>query len=215
MNKLCDAIIDFALPPCCPCCGDLVGKGVLVCAKCEEQLKRCKNENTPPLNTTFSASAFYYEGAAKQGVLAMKNNEGRAFAKYAAAELAPVLKDAGATLVTAVPMSIINRLSRGTNQSEVFGRCLAAELGVPFEKGLLRCSYSRSHQHELPADERHIHAETVYDLAPGARKLTGEKVILCDDIITTGATIEACARLLLKLGADEVSAASVCKTAKK
>ena len=212
MNKAAQAIIDFAFPPCCPCRGDLVGDGQLICGSCEEKLEPAKLAAAAPESCEYAASAFVYDGAAKNGVLALKEGEGRSFAVYAADLLAERLGGNSATLVTSVPMHPFKRALRGRDQAEVFGRLLAERLGLPYEKGLLRCRFSRKHQHNLNISERRIHAESIFEKAKAARDLSGERVMICDDILTTGSTVSACAGLLLELGAKEVGAVTICKT---
>lgn len=212
MNKATQAVIDFAFPPSCPCCGELLESGQLICGQCEEKLEPARIAADAPEGCEYAASAFIYDGAAKNGVLALKEGEGRSFAVYAAGLLAGRLGGNSATLVTSVPMHPFKRALRGKDQAEVFGRLLAERLSLPYEKGLLRCRFSRKHQHDLDAPERRIHAESIFEKAKAARDLSGERVIICDDILTTGSTVSACARLLLDLGAKEVGAVTICKT---
>ena len=148
-------------------------------------------------------------------MLALKEGEGRNFAVYAAGLIAPKLEGCGATLITSVPMSLPKQLYRGGNQSDVFAKELGKRLGLPCDLKLLRQRNDRDAQHDLPAAERREHAENIYEVAQNARSLKGEKIILCDDIRTTGSTLTACASLLLSLGAEEVAAVTICRATKK
>ncbi|MBR1764904.1 MAG: ComF family protein [Ruminococcus sp.] len=211
VGRAAGALMDFAFPPSCPCCGRLTEKDRPICGECEEKLVPARLSVSPPEGCEYSASAFVYDGPAKSGVLSMKDGAGRAFAAYTAELLAPRV-GSSATLVTSVPMHALKRLARGSDQAEVFGRMLAERLGLPYKKGLLRCRLSLKRQHDLAAPERRIHAESIFEKAPDAESLEGQRVIICDDILTTGSTLSVCARLLLELGAKEVGAVTVCRT---
>jgi ComF family protein len=109
---------------------------------------------------------------------------------------AAVLADADC--VVPVPLHWRRRWRRGFNQA----LDLARQLGVPVRCALRRRRHTRT-QTDLPADARFRNVRDAFVLARRAR-ISGLRVVLVDDVSTTGATLEACARVLVAAGAAEV-----------
>jgi ComF family protein len=112
---------------------------------------------------------------------------------------APVL--AGADAVVPVPLHSSRRRERGFNQAAD----LAAGLGLPVSRSLRRIRATVP-QAELPAGRRHRNVRRAFRATGAAAALRARTVVLIDDVSTTGATLEACARALLESGVKEVRA---------
>ena len=108
-------------------------------------------------------------------------------------------------VITAVPLSDERLAERGFNQSGEIASCVASLAGLPFEE-LLERSIQGEAQSRLLTDERHK-TGSKFDLKEDA-DVSGKSILLIDDIITTGSTVDACARLLLEGGATGVIAAA-------
>ncbi len=106
----------------------------------------------------------------------------------------------GADVVVPVPLHRARQRARGFNQAAE----LAQRLGVPVAH-LLRRVRATPSQTDLPAARRHANVRGAFALARGASP-RGATVVLVDDVETTGATLEACARVLRDAGAKEVRA---------
>lgn len=104
---------------------------------------------------------------------------------------------AGADFIVPVPLHRKRHRERGFNQAED----LARGLGKPVYCTLRRTRMTRP-QVELPAGERHLNVDDAFEWI--GRPITGTIIVLVDDVTTTGATLEACARVLLAAGAREV-----------
>lgn len=109
-----------------------------------------------------------------------------------------------------VPLHTLKRRERGYNQSEFIGRGIMEVTGIPMRVDLLRrCKYTQS-QTQYNLEQRWENVEDAFEVPRRSLDdVQGKKLILVDDVITTGSTILSCARELLKAGADVVYAASV------
>jgi ComF family protein len=185
-------------PPFCDSCGDTLpswrdlGSAVHHCARC----RRVKTV------ITRTRAVGTYDGALLAIVHALKYDGRRSLASRLGglmrAHGAAVL--CGADVAVPVPLHITRRLSRGFNQAAD----LASHLDVPVAHALRRVRDTGS-QADLPAERRHANVRDAFRLSRGAR-IRGACLVLIDDVSTTGATLEACARTLLAEGAREVRA---------
>ena len=146
-----------------------------------------------------------YDGVLRDIIHALKYDGRRSVAPT----LAVMMKEqgarvlAGADCVVPVPLYPARERERGFNQADD----LARGLGVPIARVLRRVKPTRS-QVDLAAAARHDNVRDAFCAAAGfsRRPLVGGIVVLVDDVTTTGATLEACARVLKAAGAREVRA---------
>ena len=123
------------------------------------------------------------------------------------------MRECGAELLSAadvvvpVPLHRRRRRVRGFNQAED----LARNLGRPVTLALRRRRATQS-QADLPAARRHVNVRGAFALR-WRSDVRGCRVVLVDDVCTTGATLEACARVLREAGAREVSALTAARVA--
>jgi len=106
----------------------------------------------------------------------------------------------GADLVVAVPLHRSRERARGFNQARELGR----HLGLPVADALARTRRTPP-QADLPAARRHANVRGAFEWRKGV-PVTGRTIVLVDDVSTTGATLNACARPLLDAGAAEIRA---------
>ena len=100
------------------------------------------------------------------------------------------------------------RLARGQNHAERAARFVADKLSRPVDLSLLERSGDTTEQHKLEKEERRSHAENVYKAAKHHSDIKGKTILICDDVITSGSTISACAERLKEMGAAKVYACS-------
>lgn len=110
-----------------------------------------------------------------------------------------------ADLVVAIPMHWTRRFMRAVNSPDVLAACVAAELGIPLQRTLLRTRNTKL-QRELRVEDRFRNLRGAFNLRPGY-DLGGARVLLVDDILTTGATANAAAMALRAAGAAAVAVA--------
>jgi ComF family protein len=209
--RTCWSSIPRLTPPWCDWCGDALPPGprlIPLCARCLR---------TPP-GFDVARSAGRYDGALRELIHAFKYDRRRMLAP----PLARLLARAGASLldgaeaVIPVPLHPWRSWHRGFNQSDD----LAQHLGLPVWR-VLRRVRSGPPQASLPGAARRAGVEgafatrmwpsTVAGTGPLYR-LRGATVVLVDDVMTTGATLDACSRVLVGAGAKTVRALTVART---
>jgi ComF family protein len=143
-----------------------------------------------------------YDGPLRSIVHALKYGRRPSIARPLAERMRRHASDIFCGVHVAVPVPLHRRRhhARGFNQAEE----LARHLGVPCERALRRVRHTPS-QTDLPAGRRHANVRNAFALARNAN-VDGLCVLLVDDVCTTGATLEACARALRTGGAKEVRA---------
>lgn len=106
-------------------------------------------------------------------------------------------------VVTAVPLHFTRHLSRGFNQSELLAKGLAGRLNLLLKNDILYRPGKRPSQVELSKKERSGNVRDTFKV-DNRRAVKGAKILLVDDVITTGATVRECAKVLKRSGAKEV-----------
>src|SRR5215217_5533764 len=149
-----------------------------------------------------------YEGVGKEVVHALKY---RGYKKLVARLATPLmlqsLGDGRFDTVVPVPLHRSRLRKRGFNQAELLARGVAAEINAPVSD-TLKVVRSTRDQVELSAAQRRANVAGAYRASAPHRG----KVLLIDDVFTTGATMSACASTLVRAGAQEVHALSLCRT---
>ena len=200
------AVVPMA-PPVCERCGDslpswrVLSRAGACCARCRRR---------PPV-IAISRAVGPYEGALRAVIHALKYDGRQSVAARLGALMAERGADVlpGADVCVPVPLHPLRRWSRGFNQASV----LARHLGPPVEQALRRTRHTTT-QADLPAARRHANVRGAFSLAH--RAAIGDRiVVLVDDVSTTGATLEACARVLMDEGAREVRALTAARAVSK
>ncbi len=218
-TRLGSAALDLIFPPRCAACGR---DGEFLCATCADELtpaagRRCSRcwrplttnvcqpcAQSPPAFAGLRA-AFVYQGPARELVRALKFHGITAVVPQMAALLAETVREheIEAELIVPVPLAGVRRRTRGYNQTELLARALGQELALPMEAAALVRQRNTSPQTELADAESR--RRNVADAFAGAEQIVEDmRVLLVDDVTTTGATLEACARALKHAGAQEV-----------
>lgn len=109
-------------------------------------------------------------------------------------------------IIVPVPLHKRRFLERGFNQAEQMARCLADRVELPMKHVLLRRRYTKP-QAQCSGRERRHNVEGAFTLAPDmAAVVKGKRILLIDDVVTTGSTLLACVKVLKEAGAAKVEA---------
>ncbi|HCC00762.1 MAG TPA: amidophosphoribosyltransferase [Ruminococcaceae bacterium] len=213
-------------PQRCVGCGKVIYPDELLCSDCSSQVSRVEEPICPRCghgsdscicqNKRFSFSQcrvpFYYEGAIKRGLLRFKFYGHPASAQSFAALTLPtvsILTDSHAgepiDFITAVPLSVKRMRVRGYNQSALIGKELAHLLNLPYKNVLCKPADIPA-QHSLKREDRWKNIEGAFCVRNNVR---GKRILLIDDILTTGATLQECASVLRLAGAKEIRCTAI------
>ena len=111
-------------------------------------------------------------------------------------------------VIVPVPLHWTRRLGRGFNQAEVLAHALARAICRKARRRLARVR-ATPHQTGLPSSDRHENVRGAFAVCRGAAALEGKRVLLVDDVMTSGTTMDECTRALKKAGARDVYVAVV------
>jgi len=206
-----DSLAAIVLAPACAACGAVLESPIAgsVCGRCWDSIPPAPlSWRTPAGISVDSAGA--YDGTLKNIVHAWKFERRQSLARPLAALLVDRCPQAleGCELAVPVPMTPWRKWRRGFNQAED----LASRLGVPVSRALSRWR-PRPAQSTLPSSRRRSNLETSVFVPRWRRPaVLGRAVLLVDDVVTTGATIDACAEALGEGGAADVRAVTVART---
>lgn len=210
MNRLFEALIDLLFPPKCPFCGRLLD-GIGICADCERDLPWVPEEKVVSTNGDVTCAApLWYQDAVREALLRLKFRGGSALAE----PLGEVLARCAAEqfggefdTVTWVPVSGKRLRKRGYDQARLLAEAACRRWDTK-PLALLKKTQDNPPQSGLSGESaRRANVLGVYE--PTDADLTGRRVLLIDDICTTGTTLAECVRVLLDAGAASV----VCLTA--
>ncbi len=194
----CWAEVDFIAAPYCHCCGlpFAFDEGAdILCGACLAW----------PADFDHARAVIRFNQVARSLVSGFKYRDqthgAPAFAAWMARGGAELLADADA--VTPVPLHRRRLFSRRYNQSAMLAREIAAASGLVFEPDLLVRTRNTESQINLTRHGRFANVRGAFAVRPG-REMAGRRIILVDDVMTTGATVNACARTLKRAGAAGV-----------
>lgn len=181
--------------------------GCGICDECNKSISR-----TPPngtfagsTNVSYVISALFYEGKVRDAIMNCKFNGWSGNCDVFAYIMGEYVKNfphlSEFDLAIPVPLSKERLYERGFNQSQKFTRAIADTAGIVYSENALFKIRNNKRQSRLSESERAINVKGAYMATDAVR---GKRIILSDDIYTSGATLEECASELKKAGALEV-----------
>jgi ComF family protein len=231
LHWLCRAVLDLLFPPRCLVCREFGPQ--VICETCHEAIRRitppqCRicglpfdpeakaGETCAECRATRQPFAMgraygHYEGALRGAICRLKYDRRRAVGPTLGRSLAVCFAGAAEDgqglpsdieVICPVPLHAYRLRERGFNQSEVIARHLAQVLGIASAPLLVRTRFTAP-QVGLPYRKREENVRGAFALSPGA-EVRGRRILVLDDVWTTGATLRECARVLRRGGAGQV-----------
>lgn len=230
-------LVDLLLPPRCLACGELVDAQGRLCAECWSAIgfilgRQCRGCGVPLPNVSAEApicgycldqppaferarAALRYDGVARRLVLRFKHGDrtdgALTFAGWMARAGAPLIAEAD--LILPVPLHRWRLVRRSYNQSALLALALGRLAGTQvLVDGLIKLRPTQSQQQLNAADRRQNVRADDFALGKAARLVVpGRRVLLVDDVMTTGSTANACTRSLLAAGAQAVDVVTLAR----
>ena len=201
VGPCCRQKVRFITPPFCERCG-LPYPGDLTTAF------ECSNCRELELHFSSARSAVVAKSVVLEAIHRYKYQRALWFENFLAdlliREAAPGLREQGGwDFIVPVPLHPLKFREREFNQAARLAAPLAAATGIPLNEKILQRIAATATQTLLTRDERATNMKNAFAVRPHLR-LTGQKIVLVDDVFTTGATPSACARALRDAGAAEV-----------
>jgi ComF family protein len=210
-----ERLSDALFPPRCPFCGRILDRPG-ICDRCREELSWTEGEESERTvaGGVRCAAPLWYDELVRNGILHYKFQGGSASAVPLGEVIARCVADrfSGAfDTVTWVPLSRKRLRSRGYDQARMLAESACRLWDVPPERLLCKNADNQKQSGIREASARQANVLGVYDLAPGAR-IAGKRILVVDDVVTTGATLGECARVLRDAGAQDVLCAALART---
>ena len=214
-------LLDLAFPAVCVGCGR---EGTALCGPCGQALAAREGERAGasvgmpsdvPLPLVQLEWCAPYGGLVRDALHALKYRGEQRLAGPLGAAAAARWREAsiGGDMFVHVPVHPARRAARGYDQAELLARAAAAALERPALPALRR-ERATAPQYELGRDRRAANVAAAFGVDPALRAhVVGRWLVLVDDVVTTGATLVACAEALLDAGATAVSALTIAREA--
>ena len=210
-----DYVLELMFPRKCIFCGKVTDKRD-ICNECREKLPYTKGDETRQKLPFVDCcvSPLFYEDKLRESVLRYKFSGARAnavqYGKFMSECVQNNLDYSGIDVISCVPLSRKRRRDRGYNQSRLLAKEISGNLGIPEAELLKKVRDNPAQSGSKSSKERIVNVAGVYSMHSGA-DVEGKTVLLVDDIVTTGATVSECARILRRAGAKCVFAVTLAR----
>lgn len=200
-------LLHFFWPARCAFCGKVVAPNRHCCADCRFSLVPSPSPfSLPGLDCAFACAEYTSPVARAIRQFKFRNQPQLAdtFAFLICERFAKALCDCHPDTICAVAMHPSKKKERGYNQADLLAQALSQRLDIPFSLLLEKCRNTAA-QHTLSATDRQQNLKDAYR-ALHPEQIRGKRILLVDDVITTGSTVIECARVLHQAGAVWVGA---------
>lgn len=210
MNKFFKDFLKLIYLPRCAFCKEVITRDKIACDECREKAKDIKTIKTV-LGNSYCVSPFPYDDIFKQAVINLKYGKNKYYAEQMAYYIATSIREnydiSMFNCVTAVPQTKKQLRKRGYNHAEQLGRNVAQLLEIPYVECLVKIKENQF-QHTLKRELRQANVRGVFEISD--KEIKGKKILLIDDVTTTGATLRECCKILKK-NKNQVYCGTFCK----
>lgn len=214
MSTLLSALLDLLFPPKCAFCRKLLGRGERgMCAKCQASLPWLTGSAAEQRGEFYKlcVSPLRYQGEVRASIHRYKFKGGQGYAGLYGALVAQCVKDhleGEYDLITWAPLSDERKRERGYDQAFLLAQAAALELDAAAVELLRKRRHTDAQSGVKGEAQRRANVLGAYEVVDG-ELAEGKRILLIDDVVTTGATLSECARTLRTAGAKEVVCATL------
>ncbi len=205
-------LLELLYPPRCAFCHHLMPRGVKVCEYCRKTLPYAEGaaQSRKLAHIAQCVSPLLYKGRVRESLLRYKFRSLTAYAEIYGEFLSKCIDENGISCdsITWVPLSRKRLMLRGYDQARLLAEDLSRRTGLPCVRLLRKTRDNPAQSGTGGAAARRANVSGVYR-AVDEDQIRGRRILLVDDIVTTGATLSECAAVLRRAGAGEVFAAAV------
>ncbi len=210
------SILDLLFPQKCTFCRKLLHSGESgMCAACEKELPYTRGQAKQ--NGDFYSvcvSPLFYEGSVREAILRFKFRDATSYAGLFGKLIADCIRENLSNrydLISWVPLSAKRLKKRGYDQAMLLAMAAALELDDVAVETLVKHTDVPAQSGMGSAEKRRANISGSYSVSD-AELIAGKRVLLIDDIVTTGSTLSECARMLRGAGASDVVCATLART---
>lgn len=207
-------LLGLLYPPKCPFCGQVLERGEDgMCALCQQALPWTEGSGREVEGCAACLSPLWYRDGVREGIHRYKFSGGAAHAELFGALMAQCLSDrwdGRVDLVTWAPLHPRRKKRRGYDQAELLARRVGEAAGLPVAPTLEKIRAAGEQSRLQSVEDRRANIAGAYRPLPGV-ELAGKRVVLVDDVVTTGSTLAECAACLRRAGADAVAALTLAR----
>lgn len=201
-------LLDLLYPPKCPFCGRILERGEEGwCASCQEELPWTEPGDAKYVEFCDAClSPLWYKDGVRDGMYRYKFDGGRGHAALFGTLMTQCLRDRWTQpvdLITWTPLHPKRKRERGYDQAELLARRVGELTGLPVERALEKTRATAVQSQSGEDEARKANVQGAYRTQPGL-DLTGKRMVLIDDVATSGATLSECAAALRQAGARSV-----------
>lgn len=200
-------LLDLIYPPKCPFCGRVLNPGEEgLCSSCQKTLPWVVKPGKTVDFCDACLSPLWYRDKVRRAVHCYKFRFGQSHSRFFGTVMAQCLGDQWAEPVDAivwVPLSRKHRRKRGYDQAELLARRVGELTGIPVVQGLAKVRETATQSRIVEDAARRANVLGAYAAAPET-DLKGKRLVLVDDVCTSGATLSECAACLRMAGAESV-----------
>lgn len=224
-----DSVLDWIYPRRCPVCDGILGKKEpYICRNCARKLKPVEEPRCWKCSKSIHSwteeyctecgkgrhfydrgfAVYPYHGPIQGSLMRFKYSGRQEYAGFYARAIAVyggrMIRRTKAEVLVPVPIHRKKLRTRGYNQAEVLARCLAKETGLPVDSSLVLRKKNTLPQKELSPEERRKNLREAFCLRHPEKKIPYRRILLVDDIYTTGSTVDALAALFRQAGVEAI-----------
>lgn len=209
-----DRLLELFFPSRCAFCRRVTGDGNRLCRDCERKLPYTDTDSAKQYfkNLVCCVAPLYYEGGVRQSLLRYKfggsTANGAVYGKLMAKCIDET--DISCDIITWVPLSRRRLRKRGYDQARILAEAVAVELDVPCERLLTKIRDNPAQSGAGSFENRRKNVSGAYE-AVNTASIENRRVLIIDDIVTTGSTLSECAHVLKNAGAGCVYAAAAAR----